>query len=424
MNIPFFSKGGRKSAKELLAAACNVYNYRRDVMDPADAARLKELIEKTESLFDDGKSGDPEYAETAGRLEALMRKVGGKVYPLSSISDNVDVVVVAGILALSVRSFFFQPFQIPTNSMYPSFYGMTPRVYAQGEEAPSFGKKLARLVTKKASNYELLAPEGGEVLVKLNSRGKGEIFDAQVRPSKWLFVLPSQEKAYTFSVNGREFELALPADFSLDSVMRAAYPLGEKADTDAEYMGQISRRGKIVERGDGYFLSLGNFEKGARILNFDILGGDMLFVDRFTYNFRRPKIGEPIVFRTGMCDGLTALNGGVPDDKYYIKRLVGEGSDTLRVEGSTLIRNGAPIEGSPAFEANAERAGEYSGYKAEGALKNGRTATVPEGSYYAMGDNSANSLDSRYWGGVPEKAVVGRALVIFYPFTERWGAAK
>ena len=49
---------------------------------------------------------------------------------------------------------------------------------------------------------------------------------------------------------------------------------------------------------------------------------------------------------------------------------------------------------------------------------------VTAGHYYALGDNSANSYDSRGWGEVPEKDVVGRPLVILHPFGPRWGWAK
>ena len=118
------------------------------------------------------------------------------------------------------------------------------------------------------------------------------------------------------------------------------------------------------------------------------------------------------------------MNNGVPEDKYYIKRLVGIGGDTLKVEGNTLVRNGKPIDGSPAFAKNAKREGLYGGYLADGALSGGKEVKVENGKYYAMGDNSHNSLDSRYWGQVPEKAIVGKSLIIFYPFTSRWGATK
>lgn len=429
MNIPFFSSKAKKSAKDFISAAYNVYNFRRDVMPNGDAQKMHALIMKVEELFDDGKSADKEYKDTCVELEKLMRKNGGTIYPLTSIADNVDVIVVAGILALSVRSFFFQPFQIPTNSMYPSFYGMTAQVYENGKDSPNFVQKLTRLALKKASNYNLTAPEDGEVFIRINHPSQmaknGGIFNAQIRPARWLFVLPTSERTYTFLQNSKTFELSVPADFSLDSVMFEAYPFKTNKPTPSQYFEAINGKAKIEQKKDGdFYLSLGRKKAGERILNFDILGGDMLFVDRFSYNFRKPKIGEPFVFKTGNIAGLTKLNGGIPDDKYYIKRLVGQGGDTLRVKDSVLLRNEKPIEGSKAFTFNAETKYDYCGYKAEGDMKNGKSVKVAPHSYFAMGDNSANSLDSRYWGDVPEKSVVGRALVIFYPFTQRWGAAR
>lgn len=424
--FPFSKKD--KSVKELLSSAYTVYNYRRDAVSAADAERLRELIEKVEELFDNGKTAGGEFKDACSELEKQMKKCGGMLYPMGFWTDNIDVVFVAGILALSLRSFFFQPFQIPTNSMYPSFYGMTPKVYAIGEDAPSFRQKAWRLITKKASNYELNAAQDGEAFIRINRpqdmQSNGGIFRGEIRPARWLGVLPSQEKVYEFISGGQKLELAVPAEFSLDPVMQQAYPFQTKTPDINEYLSALHTRGKIVEMDGKFYLSLGEIKKGERILNFDILGGDMLFVDRFTYNFRRPKVGEPIVFKTGMCPGITAQNGGVPDDKYYIKRLAGIGGDTLKIEGSALIRNGKPAEGAQAFKFNAAQANGYCGYKPYGAFEDGKSVTVPQNFCFALGDNSANSWDSRYWGFVPDKAVVGKALVIFYPFTERWGAAK
>jgi signal peptidase I len=62
----------------------------------------------------------------------------------------------------------------------------------------------------------------------------------------------------------------------------------------------------------------------------------MLFVNRMSYHFSFPKVGDPFVFRTRTIEGLRH------DDKYFIKRLVGLPGDVLQVEGATLYRNGAP----------------------------------------------------------------------------------
>ena len=76
----------------------------------------------------------------------------------------------------------------------------------------------------------------------------------------------------------------------------------------------------------------------------------------------------------------------------------------------------------------------YPGYRADGLLTNHNQITVPDrndklnktglNGYFAMGDNSTASLDGRAWGFVPENELIGRALLVYYPFTKRWGPSN
>ncbi len=420
----------RKAAKQLLDMAEKVYNYRRDVIAAEDARQLSILIDELDSMVSDSKVETPQFEKGADKLEKLLRKCGGRIYPLTSWTDNVETVIVAGILALAVRSFFLQPFKIPTNSMYPSFYGMTPQVYKTSAEAPKGFEKLMRLCLKGASNYETLSPADGELFAVLNEPDKmaffGSAFAYDTVDRKLFGVWPSAKRAYKFRVKTKDsvvdVPVEVPLEFSLDDVVLETYFGGEDLRKFVSSLVDGERR--VVNLNGVPAVSLGKVSKRAPILNFDILTGDMLFVDRFTYNFREPKIGESIVFLTKYCDGLTERNGGKPDDKYYIKRLVGVGGDTLQIKDSTLYRNGSPITGASAFMKNAKKSDGFKGYQAAGALENGAKVAVPKGNYYAMGDNSYNSLDSRFWGFVPQKAMVGKSIIIFYPFTERWGATR
>jgi signal peptidase I len=177
--------------------------------------------------------------------------------------------------------------------------------------------------------------------------------------------------------------------------------------TDGRY--RLLRTGKRVRRGE-------------RVLSFDIITGDQLFVERMTYHFVKPSVGSGFVFRTGNIPGIGM-------DQYYIKRLVGGPGDKLEVREPVLYRNDAPITGSEAFAKNAQRSDSYGGYfyppdYTQGFLRCGEQLVLPADSYFAMGDNSANSQDSRYWGFVPAKDVVGRPIFVYYPFTRHWGPAR
>jgi signal peptidase I len=70
--------------------------------------------------------------------------------------------------------------------------------------------------------------------------------------------------------------------------------------------------------------------------------------------------------------------------------------------------------------------GSYRGYSQGQALlgNSHQTYTIPPHGYFAMGDNSYNSYDSRYWGPVPEENVVGRGLFVYWPFGWHWGLIR
>ena len=118
------------------------------------------------------------------------------------------------------------------------------------------------------------------------------------------------------------------------------------------------------------------------------------------------------------------MNGGKPDDKYYIKRLVAKGGDEIEIKQPVLFRNSSPIKGADVFSKNANRDNEYEGYTNVRRLKEGSKEFIPPNHFYAMGDNSDQSSDSRYFGFVPEAEVVGKAIFIYYPFSTNWGLAK
>ena len=128
-----------------------------------------------------------------------------------------------------------------------------------------------------------------------------------------------------------------------------------------------------------------------------LMEGDRILVNKFIYRFRPLRRGEIIVFR-------------YPDDpkRPFIKRLAAVGGDTVELRDGHVLVNGAPAAGGGRLGTNR--------YYNQGTFgKEHQPIQVPEGSYYVLGDNSQSSHDSRWWGFVPRRLVIGQAVCIFWP---------
>ena len=110
----------KKVAKELLQSAQKVYHYRRDLISESRLAELDKLVGEVDGLIRDKATQEAPIVAAIDELDTLLRKIGGKIYPKTFWNDNFEVALVAAIIVIGVRTFFFQPFIIPTNSMYPN----------------------------------------------------------------------------------------------------------------------------------------------------------------------------------------------------------------------------------------------------------------------------------------------------------------
>jgi signal peptidase I len=430
--LAFFGVGGaargmRESAANWLELAGKVWHYRRDQLSDAErrdlAGRVEALRQELRAAAEPAK-----LKLLTEELEDTLRQLGGRIYPKSALVENVEFFLVAAIVVLGIRTYFVQPFKIPTNSMWPSYYGMTPQVYRNPAGRPGPVQQVFRLVAFGARNYSLSAPDDGEVAADFFDNGY--LAYAEVPGRHWL-AFPVTLHEYTLYVNGVPAKVSVPEDFRFDEVVQQMFfgsheamlaHLRQEAARQAVEPDMVNvRSGMAPVR--AFRIDLGkSLHRGDPLLSFDLLTGDQLFVDRLSYHFVRPAVGQGFVFRTDNIAGIS--DDGSRLQQYYIKRLVGLPGDTLEIKSYALYRNGQPITGAAAFGRNARREGLYPGYQNVGGLAAGNSMTVPEHSFLALGDNSANSKDGRYWGYVPAKDVVGRPLFIYYPFTRRWGPAR
>lgn len=124
---------------------------------------------------------------------------------------------------------------------------------------------------------------------------------------------------------------------------------------------------------------------------------EYVLTNLISLRFTKPSRGDVIVFKAQ--DNT---------EKDYIKRVIGLPGDVIEVDNGNVYINGRPLDQEAYLDILIKtQGGAY--------LKEGVPMKVPENSYFVMGDNRAGSSDSREWGLVPFKEIIGIAFLVYWP---------
>lgn len=354
-----------KLVRHLLREARHARNMREDV---ADADLLRQLSVSEANLCAAWARRDAEQIEKAGDDLSICILRVNPPRPFPRIRENVEILAVALAVAMGCRTYFVQPFKIPTGSMQPTLYGITVQ--------PQPVKTFMDMVLLNIIQLGLF----GEKYIEVRASLSGQV----------------------------------DARYSIDEESMIFYVAG---------VPHKIRKGLTLYFSPGDYLAKGQVMASGRLKI-----GDHIFVDKIRYNFTRPKRGQIIVFST---DAIT--DPQVRPNTFYIKRLAALPGEEVAIKPPFLMIDGKRItEPYPFQRLLNERDKGYIGYtlahKRVGLPTfltdvSDRRVLGPR-DYLPLGDNTAFSLDGRYFGTVDRESLVGPAFMVYWPFTKRWGRVQ
>jgi signal peptidase I len=388
-------------AKLLHKGAKKFLNYKRDLLKPD---RIEEIESRRADLLAAIKAGDQPKAAEAGKQ---LRNTCEKALPSFPVQvwweEQVEVIWVALVIALGLRAYVLQPFRIPTGSMQPTLNGISVHSFENPDQkAPGLLQRGWEMLSRGRTYQTIVATADGHI-------------DGVEDKSWFLFTRTAIHMS----------------DGS--TIMVSA------ARNEAEIPFRNKNTGDRIQ-----------FHKGETIFNGYLDTGDLVLVDKISYNFRQPKRGEVFVFDTRALhtNGHNSKNlADQEEGTHFIKRLVAVPGDTVQVTPPNLLINGL-IPNEPGIRRVMDGNDIYGqipgvrdvvgyqivprGYAADypGAITSSDKVVkladqdAPRGmrEYMAMGDNTGKSLDSRFWGPVKEYNLVGTGFFSLWPFTTgHWG---
>lgn len=369
--------------KRLLSAASraeSIRNMERHAVSPEADERLRGAIAAARAAASSARTA-AEFEAAAKALESELEGSGAwKGLHPHALAENFEVLVVAVAVAMAFRCYYLQPFKIPTGSMQPTLYGI--HVVTHSEPTAWDRKPLKFLKWAATGDWytEVRVAQGGSV----------QPVQATIKPG---YV--------SFRVAGKLYHV--PSEAVVDR-------------------GRLNAAALRDLRPDGTIRSGGVLWSGT------VKAGDHVFVNRVAWNFRRPRRGDVMVFSTTGIPGL-------PEGTHYIKRMSGLPGEKVAIWPPNLVINGETVAEPESIARIAQRRRiapsepEYAGYRLI-TTNSYITADTPtplcalsdkvvlgDDEFYALGDNSSNSRDSRYWGPVPARNLLGPAAFIYWPLT-------
>lgn len=359
----------KKQVKHILHDARHARHMREDI---TDKGALDAVLEAEQSLKDAWRREDIDGVEHAA--ETLAQRTGA-IYPPKTnprIREYLEILVVAVTVAMAFRTFFVQPFKIPTGSMEPTLNGI--KVEAQ------VGKGIFDHIPLNVVSLVLF----GDRYVEIRAAKSGVVGQLM------------RDQTYMYSSNG-----VIPP-----------------------FRADMARHFEV-----GDYVTKGDVVASGRVRS-----GDHIFVNKVRYNFVRPKRGDVFVFGTDGIDHpdvqkdifyikrLVGLPGeAISIDPPYLL------ADGVRIIEPDVFKRQVfdRASGYVGYALAPRDSNPVPGTRSQPVLSHRRSILrLAEDEYLPLGDNTLASLDGRYFGGVQQESIVGPAVIVYWPLSSRWGRIR
>lgn len=416
--LAWFMPGWRRQGNEARAALTRYYNYNKHTLNDERTQQIQSLLTELKQALTFWRKD--EVVSLTAKTKSLGEGLEGFSRPV--VLEIVESFFVIMVVFLGIRTYYLQPFRIPTGSMQPTLNGITIHSIDE-KEIPAAPIRWLKAITH-GSEYVNIKIDNAKTIQSLRTE------------QQWLLFTRT---VITFSDGSKE-----------------TVPCAEGALR--EYFLKTGILGQ-----DYQFRPM---KPGETLICARLDAGDMVVVNRMIYHFRKPERGETFVFDT------RGINTNVPqampeqsNASHFIKRICGLPGDAVEIRQPYLY-----IDGKPAQEKTIQRVSACQApYNATGYnIAATPLLQIPQGTTYeqhlrlkdrfarilfeydqmalseskpvmqlsaspgnpnmreyaALGDNTVNSKDSRYWGPVRQYNVLGPAVMTIWPFAPHWGSIE